>query len=52
MNDKNKTLYAAVKDSAALFPDKTALLFMGAKIDYASFIRDVNAVAGFLKASV
>lgn len=49
MNDKNKTLYAAVKDSAALFPDKTALLFMGAKIDYASFIRDVNAVAGFFK---
>ncbi len=48
MNDKNKTLYAAVKDSAALFPDKTALLFLGAKIDYASFIRDIDAVAGFL----
>lgn len=47
MKDLNKTLYCAVKDSALTFPDNIAFHYMGAKIDYRTFLRDTDAVAGW-----
>ena len=39
------TLYQAVKNSAALYPDDTAIEFYGRKISYSRFLRDINRAA-------
>ncbi len=50
MQDKDKTLYGAVKDSALKFPDNIALLYMGAKIDYKTLLSDIDAIGGYFAA--
>lgn len=51
MNDKHKTLYLAVAETAAEYPDNTALAFMGAKVDYKIMIADINAIAGWFRSA-
>ena len=51
MNDKNRTLYLAVKATASEHKNDVALTFMGAKIDYATMLADIDAVAGWFRGS-
>lgn len=51
MNDKHKTLYLAVADTATKYPGNVALTFMGAKVDYKTMIGDIGAVAGWFRSA-
>ena len=51
MNDKNRTLYLAVKATASEHKNDVALMFMGAKIDYGTMLADIDAVAGWFRGS-
>ncbi len=49
MDNKHKTLYMAIADTATKRHAEAALTFMGAKIDYKSMLADINAIAGWFR---